>query len=609
MSTVEWKAVDSPEGTYYWNVITDEVVWERPQGVAIEGYNPEEPVIVSTIATSTYSLGQLGMSQNGFTTPNSLASSRGAQTQQSTQGIQLPAPIASQNGGNNSFQPPSTVNSQRPTMNGADRELNPKPADNSGSRTVQLDTGNTVLDPKSVFNRTAGAHTSIGLPSGVIKNVMPLQYEDFANHSWQSMKTDTTTKAGFLNKLAGINWTRYWFVLKGANLLWFRNQGESFAVGDIPLAGLNAAPDRVVKKPYVFNIHEGNTNHLIACRDEQEMLEWISLINQACQNAKLAQGAQSSFAQGLGINTTASQNGKANLIPIGQAQQMMRSGTNLPPPIAQDPNALPEGWQECSTETGDIYYWNSITDESTWTRPVGPPPVTTQSFGGQATTFSAPAATPSGPALGVMGSAVRRPDERAMLYNKMENAHQSVSLPSGFTKMTGQDKATGERKLNKDEAYAAIDPRTRLEEKRKRQEMIEKEISQTDLVTCYLTMQVVKPLKGKSERQFQITITFNTQEWQIFRIDRDIKKLHNQLTGAKHVVPQLDEYFPKDARKLEDADAAIQYQGFFDHILRHRNVIIPEKKTRYWFLEFLAPSRLADKTPKDFFLPFLLQPP
>lgn len=163
--------------------------------------------------------------------------------------------------------------------------------------------------------------------------------------------------------------------------------------------------------------------------------------------------------------------------------------------------------------------------------------------------------------------------------------------------------------MNAEEKYASESPWERIKKKKEKEEKIKHEIANTDLTTCYLTMQVIKPLKGKSDRQFQISIKFNTQEWSIYRVDRDIKKLYGQLKDGKHPVPDLEEFFPKEARKLDDPDAAVQYQGFFDHILRHRATIIPEKKTRYWFLEFLAPSRLADKTPKDFYLPFLLQPP
>jgi len=30
-------------------------------------------------------------------------------------------------------------------------------------------------------------------------------------------------------------------------------------------------------------------------------------------------------------------------------------------------------WEECKTEDGEIYYWNVVTDETTWEKPEGMP--------------------------------------------------------------------------------------------------------------------------------------------------------------------------------------------------------------------------------------------
>lgn len=44
----------------------------------------------------------------------------------------------------------------------------------------------------------------------------------------------------------------------------------------------------------------------------------------------------------------------------------------IPGPLS--PTTLPEGWSEHKTAEGKIYYYNCITKESKWTRPVGSPP-------------------------------------------------------------------------------------------------------------------------------------------------------------------------------------------------------------------------------------------
>ena len=68
-----------------------------------------------------------------------------------------------------------------------------------------------------------------------------------------------------------------------------------------------------------------------------------------------------------------SQGGKGVTLPLQQGQERQaQARADGAHELAEDALALPEGWEaRVSASTGRIYYYNHLTDTSSWEHPLG----------------------------------------------------------------------------------------------------------------------------------------------------------------------------------------------------------------------------------------------
>ncbi|XP_048516280.1 spectrin beta chain isoform X2 [Athalia rosae] len=121
-------------------------------------------------------------------------------------------------------------------------------------------------------------------------------------HEWES-----TTK-----KASNRSWDKLYMVVRGQNLVAYKDQKSYKAAADQPYKGepsldLRGASVQVAseytKKKHVFRVKsQSGADFLFQAKDDAEMLEWVSVLNQAAQGAS---GASTSRAQTLPAPTQA----------------------------------------------------------------------------------------------------------------------------------------------------------------------------------------------------------------------------------------------------------------------------------------------------------------
>jgi len=295
---------------YYWNQDTDEVSWDypgteggysdqnyndNPQGYYDnpQGYYDNEPAEGYGKQNTGYGGGgyqgggyqgggyQGGGYQQNNSKPNYTAGRSASSYNNPTPSYNSPTPSYNSPTPSYSNNTPS-YNSPTPSYNN-----NTGYGRGGGGISSYIPAVPTQILAPNLALKTEGSDSGISMPTGVKKmSLNGLNYEDFANYRWDSVKATSFTgdKQGYLERYRG-SWVAQWFVLKGSMLYWFKEQLEKQPEGTIPLLGSTIEEETNLKREFTIHIFVPSTrrHYALATRGSEDFTNWMGSLRRAAR--------------------------------------------------------------------------------------------------------------------------------------------------------------------------------------------------------------------------------------------------------------------------------------------------------------------------------------